>query len=52
MLAGAVCERWSIFRAGFQSAGDPKYTVGPQRRAIEAGERRGASRAADLAKAG
>ena len=31
LLAGAVCERWSIFRAGFQSAGDPKYTVDPQR---------------------
>jgi Polysulphide reductase, NrfD len=43
MLAGAICERWSIFRAGFQSAADPKYTVDPQRRAIDAGERRGAS---------
>jgi hypothetical protein len=31
LLAGAVCERWSIFRAGFQSAGDPRYTVEPQR---------------------
>jgi hypothetical protein len=31
LLAGAVCERWSIFRAGFQSAADPKYTVDPQR---------------------
>jgi formate-dependent nitrite reductase membrane component NrfD len=52
LLAGAVCERWSIFRAGFQSAGDPKYTVGPQRRAIEAGQRRGASRAGEIAKSG
>jgi hypothetical protein len=34
LLAGAVCERWSIFRAGFQSAGDPKYTVRPQRRRL------------------
>jgi len=30
-LAGAACERWAIFRAGFQSARDPKYTVVPQR---------------------
>jgi hypothetical protein len=52
LLAGAVCERWSIFRAGFQSAADPKYTVGPQRRGIEAGQRRGASRAADVEKSG
>jgi DMSO reductase anchor subunit len=44
LLAGAVCERWSVFRAGFQSAADPVYTIGPQRRAIDAGERRGATR--------
>lgn len=31
ILAGALAERWSVFRAGFQSAADPKYTVGPQR---------------------
>jgi hypothetical protein len=31
VLAGAACERWSVFRAGFQSARDPKYVVGPQR---------------------
>jgi hypothetical protein len=36
MLAGAVCERWSIFRAGFQSARDPRYTVGLQRRRLGA----------------
>jgi Polysulphide reductase, NrfD len=44
LLGGALCERWSVFRAGFQSAADPQATVGPQRRAIAAGERRGASR--------
>jgi hypothetical protein len=44
LIAGALCERWSIFRAGFQSAADPDATVGPQRAAIAAGERRGASR--------
>ena len=32
VLAGAFLERWSVFRAGFQSARDPKYTVIPQRR--------------------
>jgi hypothetical protein len=31
ILAGAAFERWSVFRAGFQSARDPKYTVMPQR---------------------
>src|SRR5690348_7325682 len=45
VLAGAVCARWSVFRAGFQSAEDPKYTVGPQRARIEAGLARGAARA-------
>lgn len=35
MLAGSVCERWAVFRAGFQSAEDPAYTVGPQRRRVE-----------------
>jgi formate-dependent nitrite reductase membrane component NrfD len=32
VLAGAACERWSVFKAGFQSARDPTYTVAPQRR--------------------
>jgi hypothetical protein len=31
LLAGAALERWGVFRAGFQSAEDPAYTVGPQR---------------------
>jgi formate-dependent nitrite reductase membrane component NrfD len=31
ILAGALAARWSVFRAGFQSAADPKYTVAPQR---------------------
>lgn len=31
ILTGATLERWSVFRAGFQSARDPKYTVMPQR---------------------
>jgi hypothetical protein len=31
LLAGAVCKRWAIFKAGFASAEDPAQTVGPQR---------------------
>ena len=31
VLGGEVALRWSVFRAGFQSARDPKYTVLPQR---------------------
>jgi hypothetical protein len=31
MLAGALATRWSIYKAGFQSAADPKYVVEPQR---------------------
>ena len=40
VLAGAACERLSVFRAGFQSARDPKYTVMPQRERLR--ERDGA----------
>jgi polysulfide reductase-like protein len=42
--AGALSARISTFRAGFQSASDPRYVVGPQRAAVQRGERRGASR--------
>jgi Polysulphide reductase, NrfD len=31
VLAGEVALRWSVFKAGFQSARDPKYTIVPQR---------------------
>jgi hypothetical protein len=31
VLAGAACERWSVFSAGFASAEDPRYTVDSQR---------------------
>jgi hypothetical protein len=31
ILAGAAFERLAIFKAGFQSARDPRYTVDPQR---------------------
>jgi DMSO reductase anchor subunit len=36
ILAGALCERWSIYEAGFPSSRDPKYTVMPQRERLEA----------------
>jgi hypothetical protein len=42
--AGALAARWTVFKAGFASAADPKYVVGPQRALVERGERRGASR--------
>jgi hypothetical protein len=31
MLAGAAATRWAVYKAGQQSAADPKYVVGPQR---------------------
>jgi formate-dependent nitrite reductase membrane component NrfD len=31
ILAGGLLTRWAVFKAGFASARDPKYTVGPQR---------------------
>ncbi|MDQ3910986.1 MAG: polysulfide reductase NrfD [Actinomycetota bacterium] len=37
ILAGAALERWSVFKAGFQSARDPKYTVMPQRERLRDG---------------
>lgn len=46
LTAGIVAERWAVFRAGFQSVADPKYTVGPQRARVERGETRGAARKA------
>jgi hypothetical protein len=35
-MAGSALARWGGFRAGFESAGDPKYTVGPQRARLNA----------------
>jgi formate-dependent nitrite reductase membrane component NrfD len=34
VCAGELCLRWSVFKAGFQSARDPKYVVESQRRRI------------------
>ena len=44
LCAGAAAERWSIFKAGFQSAARPQDTVDPQRARIASGEARGAAR--------
>jgi hypothetical protein len=44
MLGGGLAARWSIYKAGLVSAGDPKYVVGPQRAGIQAGARPGAAR--------
>lgn len=38
LLVGAACQRWAVYRAGFQSAWDPRHTVGPQRERVERGE--------------
>jgi formate-dependent nitrite reductase membrane component NrfD len=35
VLAGELALRWSVFRAGFQSAREPRYTVVPQRERVE-----------------
>jgi formate-dependent nitrite reductase membrane component NrfD len=36
-VAGSMLGRWMVFKAGFQSAAAPQYTVGPQRERIERG---------------
>lgn len=46
VTAGAVCERWAVYRAGFGSAQDPAQTIGPQRERIDSGQTRGAIRRA------
>jgi formate-dependent nitrite reductase membrane component NrfD len=35
VCAGEVCVRWTVFKAGVQSARDPKYVVESQRRRVE-----------------
>jgi len=36
VLAGELALRWSVFKAGFQSARDPRYTVIPQKERLRA----------------
>lgn len=35
LIAASAATRWGIFHAGLASAGDPKYTVGPQRQRLK-----------------
>jgi formate-dependent nitrite reductase membrane component NrfD len=35
VLAGGMCLRWAVYKAGFQSARDPRYTVELQRQRLE-----------------
>jgi hypothetical protein len=35
LVAGSAATRWGIFHAGLASAGDPKYTVVPQRQRLK-----------------
>jgi hypothetical protein len=44
VAAGALAARWSVYKAGFRSAAEPKYVVKPQRERIERGETRGGAR--------
>lgn len=39
LLAGSICTRWAVYKAGFQSARDPIATLGPQRARLTRGER-------------
>jgi formate-dependent nitrite reductase membrane component NrfD len=34
VLAGGLALRWSVYKAGFQSARDPRYTIEPQRERV------------------
>jgi formate-dependent nitrite reductase membrane component NrfD len=43
VCAGELCLRWSVFKAGFQSARDPKYTIKPQRERADAARSRAAT---------
>ena len=44
LCAGALAARFSVIRAGFRSAADPRYVVGPQRARIRSGEAAGGAR--------
>ena len=38
LASGSLLERWAVFRAGFQSAADPAYTVAPQAARLRAAQ--------------
>jgi hypothetical protein len=35
LLIGSICQRWAVFKAGFQSARDPQATLAPQRARLQ-----------------
>jgi hypothetical protein len=37
LVGGSLAKRFAVFEAGVQSANDPVYTTGPQRRRLERG---------------
>ena len=47
LLVGAAAERFTVFHAGIQSADDPTFTVEQQRRRLEVGAPRRATRRSD-----
>jgi len=47
VCAGEVCVRWAVYKAGFQSAQDPKYVVEPQRRRAESRGTKATTKPAD-----
>jgi hypothetical protein len=44
LSAGAVLTRWSVYRAGAESAADARATTGPQRDRIASGDTAGSVR--------
>jgi hypothetical protein len=44
VLAGSVCERWAVYKAGFQSARDPRHVVAPQRARMQTAAEGGRTR--------
>ena len=44
LSAGALSARWSVFRAGFQGAADPRYVVAPQRERVDRQQTAGGAR--------
>jgi formate-dependent nitrite reductase membrane component NrfD len=47
VCAGEMCVRWAVYKAGFQSARDPKYVVEPQRRRAESRGTKATTKPAD-----
>jgi formate-dependent nitrite reductase membrane component NrfD len=52
LIAGGICLRWSVYRAGFQSAWNPKYVVKPQRERLAGGKGYGGASSKDRERLG